>query len=193
MAKHLGQNRLNTLKNLIPQSILLNASLGSIFLVITYLFAEQIFRGYSASGLLLENTVSYFKIRAFGFPLALMTFGCFGIFRGLQNTIWAMSIAISGSVLNLLLNLALVYGIEGIIPALGLSGAAYASLAAQSYMLFMACWFLIKKTPFGLFGKWRLHPEFKNLLGLSYNLFVRTLLLNLAYFIANKILSLIHI
>lgn len=186
VSKHNGENKLDSLKNLIPLSILLNFVLGSIFLVITFLFAKQIFQSYSASGVLLEQTIQYFKIRAFGFPLALITFGCFGIFRGLQNTLWAMKIAITGSVLNLCLNLILVYGIEGFIPSFGIEGAAYASVIAQVIMLSMAFWHLIHKTPFSIFGKLSHHPALKDLVGLSSNLFIRTILLNVAYFLSNK-------
>jgi MATE family multidrug resistance protein len=187
VSKHYGENRLNSLKNLIPLAILVNLGLGLFFLVVTWLFAKQIFTAYSASGELLGQTISYFKIRAFGFPLALITFGCFGIFRGMQNTMWAMKIAISGSVINLILNIILVYGIDGLIPAFGIKGAAYASVTAQCLMVSMAFWYLHHKTPFKVFGRIKNHPQLKNLLGLSSNLFVRTILLNIAYFLSNKL------
>lgn len=187
VSKHYGQNRLGSLKNLIPLAILVNLLLGTCFLIVTWLFAEQIFTAYSASGELLQQTIIYFKIRAFGFPLALITFGCFGIFRGLQNTLWAMKISITGSVLNLIFNITLVYGIDGVIPAFGIKGAAYASIIAQSFMVLMAFWYLHRKTPFKVLGKIKSHPQLKNLLGLSSNLFARTILLNIAYFLSNKL------
>lgn len=190
VSKHYGENRLWSLKPLIPLSIYLNLILGGLFVVATIPFATYIFKAYSASGELLEQTVSYYNIRAFGFPLALATFGLFGVFRGLQNTVWAMTIAISGSVLNLILNLLLVYGVAGIIPSFGIKGAAYASLAAQSVMF---CWALVyvkRKTPFSFIGNKFKHPQFKNLLGLSSNLFIRTILLNIAYFLSNKLCTL---
>ena len=187
VSKHYGENRLNSLKNLIPLSILVNLCLGLLFLLVTSIFAYQIFSAYSASGELLDQTITYFKIRAFGFPLALITFGCFGIFRGMQNTLWAMKISITGSVLNLILNITLVYGIDGIIPAFGIKGAAYASVMAQCIMVSMAFWYLQTKTPFRVLGKLKFHPQLKNLLGLSSNLFVRTILLNIAYFLSNKL------
>lgn len=187
VSKHYGENRLNSLKNLIPLSILVNLCLGLLFLLVTSIFAYQIFSAYSASGELLDQTITYFKIRAFGFPLALITFGCFGIFRGMQNTLWAMKISITGSVFNLILNITLVYGIDGIIPAFGIKGAAYASVMAQCIMVSMAFWYLQTKTPFRVLGKLKFHPQLKNLLGLSSNLFVRTILLNIAYFLSNKL------
>lgn len=190
VSKHKGENRLSVLKNLVPLSILLNLVLGSIFLIITFIFARSIFESYSASGELLDMCVEYFKIRSFGFPLALITFGCFGIFRGLQNTVWAMKIAISGSVLNLILNIVLVYGIEGFVPSFGVMGAAYASVTAQVVMVLMAFWYLTNKTPFSVFGKLKSHPGLKNLIGLSSNLFARTILLNIAYFLSNKFCTL---
>lgn len=81
-----------------------------------------------------------------GFPLTLFTFAVFGIFRGLQNTFYPMVIAMLGAGLNILLDFALVYGIDGFIPALYLEGAAWASLISQAIMAILALVLLVRKT-----------------------------------------------
>ena len=64
----------------------------------------------------------------FGFPFTLFTIAVFGTFRGLQNTYYPMIIAIVGALANIILDFIFVYGIEGIIPAMHIKGAAYASV-----------------------------------------------------------------
>ena len=140
VSQHLGANRLHAVKTLIPQAIGFNFILSLFIYSITAFFAEAIFSLYNAEGLILSYAADYYRIRAIGYPLTLITFAIFGIFRGLQNTYWAMKCSLTGALVNVVLDYLLVYGVEGLIPPLHLKGAAYASLAAQSVMLLMALW-----------------------------------------------------
>lgn len=151
----------------------------------TSVFAFEIFKLYNADGLVLEYAVTYFKIRAFGFPFTLVTFSIFGVFRGMQNTIWAMHISIFGGVVNVVLDIILVFGL-GDIPAMGIEGAAYASLVSQFLMMVISIWLYLKNTEFDLrIGK-SFHHELGNLTKMSLNLFVRTAALNYAIYLANS-------
>ena len=185
VSQHLGANRLHAVKTLIPQAIGFNLLLSLFIYGITALFAEAIFSAYNADGLILNYAADYYRIRAIGYPLTLITFAIFGIFRGLQNTYWAMKCSLTGALVNVVLDYLLVYGVEGVIPPLHLKGAAYASLAAQSVMLFMALWFFWKKTPFHLKLSFNINPQLKPLLLMAANLFVRTAALNFAIYLAN--------
>lgn len=184
ISQYLGANKLNEVKTLPAQAIVI-VVLGSVLiLMISYPFAEQIFQFYNASGLVLEYCISYFKIRIFGFPFSLFVFAVFGIFRGLQNTFIPMIIAIFGAVLNIILDYLFVYGYQDIIPAMNIEGAAYASLIAQVSMAIISFVFLITKTQFSLKIGTLIHQEIPRLLGMIGNLFVRTLALNVALYFA---------
>ncbi|MGO2357616.1 MATE family efflux transporter [Mesonia sp.] len=185
ISQHLGANRLHAVKTLIPQAILFNLLLSFVIYGLTAFFAEAIFSAYNADGLILQYTQDYYTIRALGYPLTLVTFAIFGIFRGLQNTLWAMKCSLAGAAVNVGLDFLLVYGIEGYIPPMHLAGAAYASLAAQATMLVMALYYFFKKTPFHLKLSFTINPQMKPLLKMAANLFVRTAALNFAIFLAN--------
>jgi putative MATE family efflux protein len=103
-----------------------------------------------------------------------------GTFRGLQNSYYPMLVALTGLVFNLILDVILVFGIEGYIPALGLKGAAYASVISQAVMLVLAFYYLIKRTPVDIKFTLPFNKEIKNLMVMILNLFVRTLALNVA-------------
>ena len=184
VSQYLGANKLEEVKTLPAQAIAI-VVLGSLLvLVISYPFSKQIFQFYNASGEILEYCVSYFKIRIFGFPFALFVFAIFGTFRGLQNTFYPMIIAIIGALLNIVLDLAFVYGIEGFIPAMNIEGAAYASVIAQITMAIISLVLLLKKTSVSLKISVKIHPEIPRLLGMIGNLFVRTVALNTALYFA---------
>ncbi len=185
VSQHLGANRLHAVKTLVPQVIYFNLLLSLVIYFVTAFFAEAIFTAYNAEGLILNYSENYYRIRALGYPLTLVTFAIFGVFRGLQNTLWAMKCSLTGAVVNVALDYLLVFGIEGYIPAMHLEGAAYASLVAQGTMLVMALWFFFKKTPFHLKLSFNINPQMKGLLLMAANLIVRTTALNFAIYLAN--------
>jgi len=185
IAQYLGADKLDEIKTLPGQIITINLSLSILIYIITLFFVEFIFKLYNAEGLILNYAVDYYKIRAIGLPLTIFTFSVFGIFRGLQNTYWPMIISIFGTVLNIALDYALVFGIKGFIPAMHIEGAAYASVIAQSFMALLSLILVLKKTPFSLRFTFPFNKEIKRLLLLSLNLFIRALALNIALYFAN--------
>ena len=184
ISQYLGANKLDEVSNLPAQAIFLNIALSLIVLLGTIFIVEDIFRLFEASGQILEYCVSYYSIRVWGFPLTLFTFALFGIFRGLQNTFYPMLVAILGAGLNIALDFILVYGIEGVIPALYLEGAAWASLISQIVMAVIAFLLLRAKTDISLRLQFPLNKELKSLVYMSLNLFIRTLALNTALLLA---------
>ena len=185
VSQHLGSNRIHAVKTLVPQTLALNFLLSIVIYFVTAFFAEIIFSAYNAEGLILDYTKSYYRIRALGYPFTLVTFAIFGVFRGLQNTLWAMKCSLVGGAVNIGLDFTLVYGIEGLISPMHLEGAAIASVIAQAVMLAMAFYYYIQKTPFHLKLSFTLNPNLKPLISMALNLFLRTLALNIAIYLAN--------
>jgi MATE family multidrug resistance protein len=184
ISQYLGAGKLEEVKTLPAQAIYLNIALSVLILLSTVFVIREIFELLNASGKILEYCISYYSIRVWGFPLTLFVFAVMGIFRGLQNTYWPMVIAITGAILNVILDFLLVYGVEGIIEPMYLEGAAWASLISQSVMAIMALWLLWKKTEISLILKFPIHPELGRLVVMSLNLFVRALALNTALILA---------
>ena len=186
ISQYVGANKIDQIQKLPIQAIVIIITGSLCILAISYPFAKQIFQFYNASGQVLEYCITYFKIRIFGFPFSLFVFAIFGVFRGLQNTFYPMIIAIIGALLNIVLDLIFVYGIEGYVPAMQIQGAAYASVIAQITMAVIAVVLLIKKTTISLKFSLPFHVEIPNLLGMIGNLFIRTLALNTALYFATS-------
>lgn len=185
VARYYGADRLDEVKDLVPVAIWMNFALGLLFLLVTSFFAEPIFKLYNAEGEVLEKAVSYYRIRSLGHPIVLATFAITGAFRGIQNLSWSMWIGLLGAAVNLVLNPVLIFG-WGSVPALGIAGSAWSSLAAQLVMFGAAVFILLRRTPFRLRpDSWR-HKELAGLWLLSGNLFARTLALNLCYYLGNR-------
>jgi MATE family multidrug resistance protein len=182
ISQYVGAHKLEEVNDLPVQATAI-VLLGSfLVLAISYPFATQIFEFYNATGMILDSAVMYFKIRIFGFPFSLFVFAIFGTFRGLQNTYYPMLIAITGALLNIVLDIVLVYGIEGIIAPMHIEGAAYASVLSQIVMAGIAASLLVKKTSISLKVQLPFNKEIKRMLGMISNLFIRTIALNVALY-----------
>jgi len=185
IAQYFGAGKINNILKLPAQIIFINLMLSVFIYLLTIFFVEEIFKMYNASGLILQQSVAYYKIRALGLPLTLFVFSIFGVFRGLQNTFWPMVISIAGALINVVLDFILIFGIEGLLPPMHIEGAAWASVIAQFVMAALALILMLKKTPFKLHLSLSFHPEIKRLLSLSFNLIIRTIALNIALYMAN--------
>ncbi|WP_323787555.1 MATE family efflux transporter [Psychroserpens sp.] len=186
VSQHLGANNLDKVKNLPAQAIFIITSISILIIITTWPFASQIFKLYNASHLILEYSVDYYHIRVFGFPFTLFTIAIFGTFRGLQNTFYPMLIAIIGTIVNVVLDVALVYGVEGVISPMHIKGAAYASVIAQITMAICSAYFLLKKTDISLRVTFPFNSEIKNFTIMILNLFIRTLALNATLYFATR-------
>ena len=185
IAQALGQKKLEEVKDLPAQGILIIILSSFLIILLTYFNSEGLFKFYNASGNLLKFCVEYFNIRVWGLPFTLLTIGIFGIFRGLQNTYYPMIIAIVGTILNIVLDIVLVYGIEGFISPMFIQGAAYASLVAQVTMAFLAIILLYKKTNIKLAVKFPFNPKIKSFMQMFGNLVIRTASLNVTLYFCN--------
>lgn len=185
VSQYVGADNLEKVKNLPAQAIFIITSLSILIILATFPFAENIFKLYNASNLILDYSVDYYRIRVFGFPFTLFTIAVFGTFRGLQNTYYPMIIAIIGATTNIVLDIILVYGIEGYIPALNIKGAAYASVFAQLLMAIFSAYFLLEKTEIPLRFSLPFNKEIGRFLLMIVNLFIRTVALNVTLYYAS--------
>lgn len=185
VSQHVGADQLDKVKSLPAQAIFIITSLSLLIILGTFPFAEFIFKLYNASGLILDYCVEYYQIRVFGFPFTLFTIAVFGAFRGLQNTYYPMIIALVGASTNVFLDIILVYGIDGFIEPMNIKGAAYASVVAQCLMALLSAYYLLKKTIIPLKVTFPFNKEINRFMLMIFNLFIRTLALNVTLYFAN--------
>lgn len=184
VAQHLGKGSKESLNPLISQGLVCAVLIGLVLIGATNLVINPILDLYGAEGLVKEMSRDYYRIRSFGFPVILLTASLWGVFRGLQNTSWAMVIGLSGATLNILLTYTFVYGVGDLVPALGVEGAAIGSLAAEGYMLIATLITAARKTNLRFARIWPLHHQFRQLMIMSFQFVIRTISLGLVLILA---------
>ena len=99
-------------------------------------------------------TSTYLSVRLLGFPAGLVLLAAFGALRGLQDMRTPMWIAGGMSLANVVLDAVLIFG-WGPIPALGIAGAAWATVASQIAAAALACVVVVRR----LGWSWRFAPS----------------------------------
>ena len=186
VSQAIGAKNIDEIKSLPSQAIFIILLFSLLIIGITYPFAENLFGLYNASDLVLEYSVDYYKIRVIGIPFTLITIGIFGIFRGLQNTVIPMRIAVVGTLLNVFLDVIFVYGVDGWINPMHINGAAYASVIAQLVMACLAVFLLYNKTQITLKFSLPFNKKIKGFLLMFSNLIIRTIALNIALYFGSS-------
>lgn len=129
---------------LIGMALALAVGFGVLMLAIGMPLAPAIASAMGAEGSVIDYSVEYIRIRLWGGPAVLVTLVSFGVFRGLQDMRTPLWIALGINVLNIGLDAVLVFG-AGPIPALGIAGAAAASVVSQWVGAIWALWLVQKR------------------------------------------------
>ena len=115
---------------LVAMAILMSTAAGVLLILLGMPLAPLAAEAMGASDRVLADAIVYIRIRLLGAPAVLIAAAVFGALRGLQDMRTPLWIAVGVNGLNIVLDALLISGM-GPIPALGIAGAAWASVASQ--------------------------------------------------------------
>ena len=105
----------------------LAAGIGAVVTALGVALADPLVHLFGASDSVTEPAATYLRIAFLGTTPLLLMLAATGVLRGLQDTRTPLLVAVAGNVLNVVLNLVLVY------PAgMGIAGSALGSVLAQT-------------------------------------------------------------
>ena len=150
VAQYIGREDRKSAKRAGGQAILLTIVLSLIMFAIIAIFRDQILRALfsDADYYVMEASRTFLTIINFSYPIVAVTLTIFGIIRGSGDTFAPMVISVMMNVLNLLLGLILIRGLDFgfiAIPGFGIAGAAWALVASKAFGLAAAVYYLAKK------------------------------------------------
>jgi putative MATE family efflux protein len=172
------------------QSLILSILVGIASSAIGLTIAHPYIAFFGGSGLSLNWGIAYFQIYSFSFPILLLLFVIGSCYRGMGDTRTPMLIIVQSTVLNIVLDPLLIFGLLGL-PALGVRGAAIASILSQLYALGIYAFLIfLKGYHLKLKGPWRLNPDIiKKSLSIGLPSGLTYFLLALNMFITYRVVS----
>lgn len=165
-----GRQNLARGKRIGSLAVFLAVAIGSVMAVLLAFLAPTLSTLMGASEALHTHAVTYIRIRALGGPAVLITMTSFGILYGLADMRSPFSIAILVNVMNIILDYLLIFG-AGPIPAMGIAGAATASIVSQWTGVVLCGYVVQKKLGFTLKVD---IADVKKLLTIGHDMILRT-------------------
>jgi MATE family multidrug resistance protein len=163
-------------------ALLMSALLGLLLIGVLWPLTSYLAAIMGATDQVHSLAEAYLRVRLFGAPAVLITITGFGIFRGRQNMHTPLIIAIVVNLLNMVLDPLLIFGF-GLLPGLGVAGAAGASVISQWTGALSLLWLIHRHI--GLAKNIRL-SEVVKLLRIGQDLFVRSGMLTLFLLLATR-------
>ncbi|MEM9056965.1 MAG: MATE family efflux transporter [Pseudomonadota bacterium] len=121
------------------QAIVLTAALGGVVSVAGMLLWRGLFTLLQASDEVVLAIGEYMTLWFLGFPLLALLLVCNSAIRASGNTAWPSAVMVLSAVVNIALDPLLIFG-AGPLPALGMAGAAAATLVAYAVAILAMCW-----------------------------------------------------
>ena len=154
--------------------IIMSAAFGLLIVGLGVPLTSHLATLLGASGAIHEGAVDYVFWRWFGAPAVLITLTASGALRGLQDMRSPLWIALGINGINIALDPILIFG-AGPVPALGITGAAVASVVAYWVGAVWSIWIVKRKLG------WSFQVNFSavgRLMRVGSDLFIRTGVLN---------------
>jgi len=138
------------------QSILMALIIGILETLTGLMIAPSYIKFFGGTGRSLQWGIQYFQIFSISFFFMLLLYVIGNCFRGMGNTKTPMIILLQANILNIILDPMLIFGWLGL-PAMGVRGAAIASLISNIYALGIYVYIIfIKGAHLDVKGPWRL-------------------------------------
>ncbi len=144
VARAIGEGNQSKVKRLTTDSILLSVIIVSCFVLLGILTIEPLFKLLGANSRSLVLIDQYMRIWYFGMPFLVVPMVGNSLIRATGNTRFPAIIMMTAALVNLLLDPLLIFGYAGI-PALGLEGAAIATVVSRMVTFFASLYFLYFK------------------------------------------------
>ncbi|MFZ0389396.1 MAG: MATE family efflux transporter [Calditrichia bacterium] len=144
ISRSIGSGRESNAVSAALHSFILALIIGVGFGVTGLLTQDIIYRALGAEGPLLQAIKEYLTVLFYFSPVYLMAMTSNNIFRGWGDTVYPMKFMMTGTLLNVILDPLLIYGLW-IFPEMGIKGAALATGLARMLALCYVLWVLFAK------------------------------------------------
>jgi MATE family multidrug resistance protein len=162
--------------------IILSGIFGALTIFLGYLLTPWLSAMMGAESGILRDAVAYMNIRWLGAPAILLMLSLFGVLRGLQDMSTPLRVALGTNAINIFLDWILVFG-SGPVPAMGVEGAAAASVISQWIGAAWTVAVLLRYHKPDFHIRWK---DSVRLLRIGSDLFIRTGLLTLFLLITTR-------
>jgi putative MATE family efflux protein len=158
VARKTGENNTAERSKSAEQSLFLALFFGVLIGITGYYFSDSIMAFYNAEPEVERLGSDYFGILVLGYPIVMIAHTAASVFQASGDTRTPMKIFVGMSILNIILDPIMIFGM-GPIPAMGVKGAAWATLISEFFAGAAIVVIIFRHKEFGLSIKRSLTPD----------------------------------
>jgi putative MATE family efflux protein len=148
VSRRFGEQNPEATNHAAGQTLFISAVWGLVFILVANLFANDILPVLGATPDIMNYSRQYLVITSFGAPFIIFAMVASSLIRGSGDAVKPMVIMVSSTLLNVILDPLLIFGI-GPFPEMGVAGAALGTVIAQIFAaLLVLYYFLTGKTAY---------------------------------------------
>lgn len=142
-AQYWGKKEIQTIEKVFSMTLCLALSAGVLFFIVSEFFPEQIMHIFSSEAEVIEGGASYLRIVAFSYPMSAFCTGYLYLMRSIERAKIGTGVFACSLACNVLMNAVFIFGLFGL-PAMGVRGAALATLLSRCLELALVIFYMWK-------------------------------------------------
>ncbi len=142
VSRRFGEKKPEATNQAAGQIFFLSAFWGLLFILVAAFLHDPLLRFLGAKPDFMDYARQYFVITAYGSPLAIFAVIVSSLMRGSGDTVKPMIVMISSTLINVVLDPLLIFGI-GPFPELGVAGAALGTVISQACGALFGLYYLL--------------------------------------------------
>lgn len=132
-SQYWGKKEITTIEKIFSMTCCFSLAAGIGFFAAAELFPEQLMHIFSSEPEIIAGGAAYLRIVALGYPLSAFSTIYLYLMRSIERVKIGTVVFACSLVLNVILNRIFIFGFLGIIPAMGVRGAALATLLSRCF------------------------------------------------------------
>ncbi len=130
-AQYWGKKDIAGIRRTLGLSLSAGVGLSCVFMFGGLFFPRAIIGLYSADAAVISEGAAYLRVVAFSYPVTAVSFVFAQMLRSVERVKLSMTATVISFVVNGILNYLFIFGVPGLVPAMGVRGAAAATIAAR--------------------------------------------------------------
>jgi putative MATE family efflux protein len=191
VSRRFGEKNPEAANHAAGQIFFISAFFGLLFILLITLTGEKILPFLGATPDIMDFSRQYLIVTSFGAPFIIFALVTTSLMRGSGEAVKPMIIMVSSTIINIILDPLLIFGI-GPFPEMGVSGAALGTVVAQVFGALLGLYYLLAgKTAYHI-RLADLRPDIsilKDIYRVGLPTIVTQMMESLAFLLFNKIVS----
>ena len=201
VARRKGEGRKDDANRALRNAIVIILMLAGIVMTVSLCFSRPLLKFAGALEDTIDMSNQYFRIMTYFLPISTLTMCMNAAQRGVGNTRTTMYVNLTSNVVNVILDIFLIYGVKNpnggyIIPAMGVAGDAWAS-GIGLCVGFLLCLYSIMRNKKGdsflhlkITDTWKLHREtVGSIVKIGSNAMIEQVAMRIGFFAYAKIVA----